>query len=101
MNAQNQFVSKFHGFGEGLNNAKVGVNKLNKGSDQLIDGVTQLADASKVTGGLGTLSAGANQMSGGITQLVDGSPSNNWLRYSKWWSKPNVNWLNPANRRCK
>ncbi|PES40049.1 YhgE/Pip domain-containing protein [Bacillus thuringiensis] len=74
MNAQNQFVSKFHGFGEGLNNAKVGVNKLNKGSDQLIDGVTQLADgSSKVTGGLGTLSAGANQMSGGITQLVDGS----------------------------
>ncbi|MHA4277420.1 MULTISPECIES: YhgE/Pip domain-containing protein [Bacillus cereus group] len=74
MNAQNQFVSKFHGFGEGLNNAKVGVNKLNKGSDQLIDGVTQLADgSSQVTGGLGTLSAGANQMSGGITQLVDGS----------------------------
>ncbi|AXR15650.1 MULTISPECIES: YhgE/Pip domain-containing protein [Bacillus] len=74
MNAQNQFVSKFHGFGEGLNNAKVGVNKLNKGSDQLIDGVTQLADgSSKVTGGLGTLSAGANQMSGGITQLTDGS----------------------------
>ncbi|WP_226602502.1 YhgE/Pip family protein [Bacillus cereus] len=74
MNAQNQFVSKFHGFGEGLNNAKVGANKLNKGSDQLIDGVTQLADgSSKVTGGLGTLSAGANQMTGGITQLADGS----------------------------
>ncbi|MCQ6337051.1 YhgE/Pip domain-containing protein [Bacillus cereus] len=74
MNAQNQFVSKFHGFGEGLNNAKVGANKLNKGSDQLIDGVNQLADgSSKVTGGLGTLSAGANQMTGGITQLADGS----------------------------
>lgn len=74
MNAQNEFVSKFHGFGEGLNNAKVGANNLNKASDQLIDGVTQLADgSSKVTGGLGTLSAGANQMSGGITQLVDGS----------------------------
>ncbi|MCA1000810.1 YhgE/Pip domain-containing protein [Bacillus thuringiensis] len=74
MNAQNQFVSKFHGFGEGLNNAKVGANKLNKGSDQLIDGVNQLADgSSQVTGGLGTLSAGANQMTGGITQLADGS----------------------------
>ncbi len=74
MNAQNEFVSKFHGFGEGLNNAKVGANNLNKASDQLIDGVTQLADgSSKVTGGLGTLSAGANQMSGGITQLTDGS----------------------------
>ncbi|WP_420975154.1 YhgE/Pip family protein [Bacillus thuringiensis] len=74
MNVQNEFVSKFHGFGEGLNNAKVGANNLNKASDQLIDGVTQLADgSSKVTGGLGTLSAGANQMSGGITQLTDGS----------------------------
>ncbi|MGH0431460.1 YhgE/Pip family protein [Bacillus hominis] len=74
MNAQNEFVSKFHGFGEGLSNAKVGVDKLNNGSGQLIDGVTQLADgSSKVTGGLGTLSAGANQMSGGITQLADGS----------------------------
>ncbi|RWS42035.1 YhgE/Pip domain-containing protein [Bacillus mycoides] len=74
MNAQNEFVSKFHGFGEGLSNAKVGVDKLNNGSGQLIDGVTQLADgSSKVTGGLGTLSVGANQMSGGITQLADGS----------------------------
>lgn len=74
MNAQNEFVSKFHGFGEGLSNAKLGVDKLNNGSGQLIDGVTQLADgSSKVTGGLGTLSAGANQMSGGITQLADGS----------------------------
>ncbi|MDM5192463.1 YhgE/Pip domain-containing protein [Bacillus hominis] len=74
MNAQNEFVSKFHGFGEGLSNAKVGVDKLNNGSGQLIDGVTQLADgSSKVTGGLGTLSAGASQMTGGITQLEDGS----------------------------
>ncbi|CAM4126618.1 phage infection protein [Bacillus luti] len=73
-NAQNEFVSKFHVFGEGLNNAKVGVDKLNNGSGQLIDGVTKLADGSgQVTGGLGTLSAGANQMSGGITQLADGS----------------------------
>ena len=46
--------------GEGLSNAKVGVDKLNNGSGQLIDGVTQLADgSSKVTGGLGTLSVGA------------------------------------------
>ncbi|MBJ8104149.1 MULTISPECIES: YhgE/Pip domain-containing protein [Bacillus cereus group] len=74
MNAQNEFVSKFHGFGEGLSNAKVGVDKLNNGSGQLIDGVTQLADgSSKVTGGLGSLSVGANQMTGGITQLADGS----------------------------
>ena len=27
-NAQNEFVSKFHGFGEGLGNAKVGADKL-------------------------------------------------------------------------
>ncbi|MGW5951792.1 YhgE/Pip family protein [Bacillus mycoides] len=74
LNAQNEFVSKFHGFGEGLSNAKVGVDKLNNGSGQLIDGVTQLADgSSKVTGGLGTLSVGASQMTGGITQLEDGS----------------------------
>ncbi|MES5895428.1 YhgE/Pip family protein [Bacillus cereus group sp. RP43] len=74
MNAQNEFVSKFHGFGEGLSNAKVGVDKLNNGSGQLIDGVTQLADgSSQVTGGLGTLSVGASQMTGGITQLADGS----------------------------
>ncbi|RAN83941.1 YhgE/Pip domain-containing protein [Bacillus sp. SRB_331] len=74
LNAQNEFVSKFHGFGEGLSNAKVGVDKLNNGSGQLTDGVTQLADgSSKVTGGLGTLSVGASQMTGGITQLEDGS----------------------------
>ncbi|WP_144506590.1 YhgE/Pip domain-containing protein [Bacillus mycoides] len=74
MNAQNEFVSKFHGFGEGLSNAKVGVDKLNNGSGQLVDGVTQLADgSSQVTGGLGTLSVGASQMTGGITQLADGS----------------------------
>ncbi|GAB6511164.1 YhgE/Pip family protein [Bacillus cereus] len=94
-NAQNEFVSKFYGFGEGLDNAKIGADKLKDGSVQLIDGVTQLQSgsgkvtaglgqlsagvnqlvdgSSKVTGGLGTLSAGANQMSGGITQLVDGS----------------------------
>ncbi|MFP3411520.1 YhgE/Pip domain-containing protein [Bacillus sp. SIMBA_074] len=74
LNAQNEFVSKFHGFGEGLSNAKVGVDKLNNGSGQLIDGVTQLADgSSQVTGGLGTLSVGASQMTGGIKQLADGS----------------------------
>ncbi|WP_088349111.1 YhgE/Pip family protein [Bacillus cereus] len=80
-NSQNEFVSKFHGFGEGLGNAKVGADKLESGSGQLIDGanqmaggVTQLVDGSgKVTGGLGTLSAGANQMAGGVTQLADGS----------------------------
>ncbi|OOR19279.1 YhgE/Pip domain-containing protein [Bacillus mycoides] len=94
-NAQNEFVSKFHGFGEGLDNAKIGADKLKDGSVQLIDGVTQLqsgsgkvtaglgqlsvgvnqlADGSnQVTGGLGTLSAGAGQMSGGITQLANGS----------------------------
>ncbi|HGH7173261.1 TPA: YhgE/Pip family protein [Bacillus wiedmannii] len=94
-NAQNEFVSKFHGFGEGLDNAKIGADKLKDGSVQLIDGVTQLqsgsgkvtaglgqlsagvnqlADGSnQVTGGLGTLSAGANQMAGGVNQLADGS----------------------------
>ncbi|MGF9766530.1 YhgE/Pip family protein [Bacillus albus] len=94
-NAQNEFVSKFHGFGEGLDNAKIGADKLKDGSVQLIDGVTQLqsgsgkvtaglgqlsagvnqlADgSSQVTGGLGTLSVGANQMSGGVNQLADGS----------------------------
>ncbi|MDJ1475511.1 YhgE/Pip domain-containing protein [Bacillus sp. LS15-K4] len=94
-NAQNEFVSKFHGFGEGLDNAKIGADKLKGGSVQLIDGVTQLqsgsgkvtaglgqlsagvnqlADGSnQVTGGLGTLSAGANQMAGGVNQLADGS----------------------------
>ncbi|MEG7841928.1 YhgE/Pip domain-containing protein [Bacillus mobilis] len=93
--AQNEFVSKFHGFGEGLDNAKIGADKLKDGSVQLIDGVTQLqsgsgkvtaglgqlsggvnqlADgSSQVTGGLGTLSAGANQMAGGVNQLADGS----------------------------
>ncbi|ETT76958.1 YhgE/Pip domain-containing protein [Bacillus mycoides] len=74
LNAQNEFVSKFHGFGEGLSNAKVGVDKLNNGSGQLIDGVTQLTDgSSQVTGGLGTLSVGTNQMIGGVNQLADGS----------------------------
>ncbi|KFM98937.1 YhgE/Pip domain-containing protein [Bacillus clarus] len=73
-NAQNEFVSKFHGFGEGLSNAKVGADKLKNGSNQLIDGVTQLADGSnQVTAGLGQLSVGANQMTGGINQLADGS----------------------------
>ncbi|AFQ08498.1 TPA: YhgE/Pip family protein [Bacillus pacificus] len=94
-NAQSEFVSKFHGLGEGLGNAKIGADKLKDGSVQLIDGVTQLqsgsgkvtaglgqlseganqlADGSnQVTGGLGTLSVGANQMAGGINQLADGS----------------------------
>ena len=94
-NAQSEFVSKFHGLGEGLGNAKIGADKLKDGSVQLIDGVTQLqsgsgkvtaglgqlseganqlADgSSQVTGGLGTLSVGANQMAGGINQLADGS----------------------------
>ncbi|MBJ8187399.1 YhgE/Pip domain-containing protein [Bacillus cereus] len=73
-NAQTQFVSKFHGFGEGLGNVKIGADKLKDGSGQLIDGVTQLQSGSgKVTAGLGQLSVGANQMSGGVTQLVDGS----------------------------
>ncbi|RBP27956.1 MULTISPECIES: YhgE/Pip domain-containing protein [Bacillus] len=93
--AQNEFVSKFHGFGEGLDKVKIGADKLKDGSVQLIDGVTQLqsgsgkvtaglgqlsaganqlADGSnQVTGGLGTLSVGANQMAGGINQLADGS----------------------------
>ncbi|MDA2309591.1 YhgE/Pip domain-containing protein [Bacillus cereus] len=74
MNAQNEFVSKFHGLGEGLGNAKVGADRLKNGSGQLIDGVNQLFDGSgKVTEGLGTLSVGANQMAGGINQLADGS----------------------------
>ncbi|KKZ97682.1 hypothetical protein B4147_3209 [Bacillus wiedmannii] len=94
-NAQNEFVSNFHGFGEGLDKAKIGADKLKDGSVQLIDGVTQLqsgsgkvtaglgqlsaganqlADGSnQVTGGLGTLSVGAHQMAGGINQLADGS----------------------------
>ncbi|MCU5681438.1 YhgE/Pip domain-containing protein [Bacillus wiedmannii] len=73
-NAQNEFVSKFHGLGEGLGNAKVGVDRLKNGSGPLIDGVNQLFDGSgKVTEGLGTLSAGANQMAGGVNQLADGS----------------------------
>ncbi|HDX9668465.1 TPA: YhgE/Pip domain-containing protein [Bacillus cereus] len=73
-NAQNEFVSKFHGFGEGLDNAKIGADKLKDGSVQLIDGVTQLQNGSgKVTAGLGALSAGANQMAGGVNQLADGS----------------------------
>ncbi|WP_445291336.1 YhgE/Pip family protein [Bacillus cereus] len=93
--AQNEFVSKFHGFGEGLDNAKIGADKLKDGSVQLIDGVTQLQSgsgkvtaglgqlsagvnqlvdgSSQVTGGLGTLSVGTSQMTGGITQLADGS----------------------------
>ncbi|OKO55054.1 phage infection protein [Bacillus toyonensis] len=73
-NAQNEFVSKFHGFGEGLDKAKIGADKLKDGSVQLIDGVTQLQSGSgKVTAGLGQLSAGANQMAGGVNQLADGS----------------------------
>ncbi|HDR4901908.1 YhgE/Pip domain-containing protein [Bacillus cereus] len=73
-NAQNEFVSRFHGLGEGLGNAKVGADRLKNGSGQLIDGVNQLFDGSgKVTEGLGTLSVGANQMAGGINQLADGS----------------------------
>ncbi|MED1285881.1 YhgE/Pip domain-containing protein [Bacillus mycoides] len=73
-NEQTKFVSKFHGFGEGLANVKIGADKLKDGSGQLIDGVTQLQSGSgKVTAGLGQLSVGANQMSGGVTQLVDGS----------------------------
>ncbi|MDA1762291.1 YhgE/Pip domain-containing protein [Bacillus cereus] len=94
-NAQNEFVSKFYGFGEGLDNAKIGADKLKDGSVQLIDGVTQLQSgsgkvtaglgqlsagvnqlvdgSSQVTGGLGTLSVGTSQMTGGITQLADGS----------------------------
>ncbi|PGB69430.1 YhgE/Pip domain-containing protein [Bacillus wiedmannii] len=73
-NAQNEFVNKFHGLGEGLGNAKVGADRLKNGSGPLIDGVNQLFDGSgKVTEGLGTLSAGANQMAGGVNQLADGS----------------------------
>ncbi|MGG1149995.1 YhgE/Pip family protein [Bacillus wiedmannii] len=73
-NAQNEFVSKFHEFGEGLDNAKIGADKLKDGSVQLIDGITQLQSGSgKVTAGLDQLSAEANQMAGGINQLADGS----------------------------
>ncbi|PRT08141.1 YhgE/Pip family protein [Bacillus wiedmannii] len=73
-NAQKEFVSKFHGFGEGLDNAKIGADKLKDGSVQLIDGITQLQSGSgKVTAGLDQLSAEANQMAGGINQLADGS----------------------------
>ncbi|MCU4992495.1 YhgE/Pip domain-containing protein [Bacillus cereus] len=73
-NAQNEFVSKFHAFGEGLEKAKIGTDKLKDGSVQLIDGVMQLQSGSeKVTAGLGQLSAGANQMAGGVNQLADGS----------------------------
>ncbi|PFR48647.1 YhgE/Pip domain-containing protein [Bacillus cereus] len=73
-NAQNEFVSKFHGFGEGLDKARMGADKLKDGSVQLIDGVMQLQSGSeKVTAGLGQLSAGANQMAGGVNQLADGS----------------------------
>ncbi|MEK4693164.1 YhgE/Pip family protein [Bacillus sp. FSL M8-0063] len=73
-NAQNEFVSNFHGFGEGLDNAKIGADKLKDGSVQLIDGVTKLQSGSgKVTAGLDQLSAEANQMAGGINQLADGS----------------------------
>ncbi|MDF9529004.1 YhgE/Pip domain-containing protein [Bacillus cereus] len=72
-NAQNEFVSKFHGFGEGLDNAKIGADKLKDGSVQLIDGVTQLQSGSgKVTAGLGQLSAGVNQLADGSGQVTDG-----------------------------
>ncbi len=72
-NAQNEFVSKFHGFGEGLDNAKIGADKLKDGSVQLIDGVTQLQSGSgKVTAGLGQLSAGVNQLADGSSQVTDG-----------------------------
>ncbi|PFD43567.1 YhgE/Pip domain-containing protein [Bacillus cereus] len=72
-NAQNEFVSKFHGFGEGLDNAKIGADKLKGGSVQLIDGVTQLQSGSgKVTAGLGQLSAGVNQLADGSGQVTDG-----------------------------
>ncbi|TPV46020.1 YhgE/Pip domain-containing protein [Bacillus dicomae] len=72
-NAQNEFVSKFHGFGEGLDNAKIGADKLKDGSAQLIDGVTQLQSGSgKVTAGLGQLSAGVNQLADGSSQVTGG-----------------------------
>ncbi|MFJ8218778.1 YhgE/Pip family protein [Bacillus cereus] len=72
-NAQNGFVSKFHGFGEGLDNAKIGADKLKDGSVQLIDGVTQLQSGSgKVTAGLGQLSAGVNQLADGSGQVTGG-----------------------------
>ncbi|MDR4194644.1 YhgE/Pip domain-containing protein [Bacillus cereus] len=72
-NAQNEFVSKFHGFGEGLDNAKIGADKLKDGSVQLIDGVTQLqSESGKVTAGLGQLSAGVNQLADGSGQVTDG-----------------------------
>ncbi|PFB88361.1 phage infection protein [Bacillus thuringiensis] len=72
-NAQNEFVSKFHGFGEGLDNAKIGADKLKDGSVQLIDGVTQLQSGSgKVTAGLGQLSAGVNQLADGSSQVTGG-----------------------------
>lgn len=72
-NAQNEFVSKFHGFGEGLDNAKIGADKLKDGSVQLIDGVTQLQSGSgKVTDGLGQLSAGVNQLADGSSQVTGG-----------------------------
>ncbi|AKR08175.1 YhgE/Pip domain-containing protein [Bacillus thuringiensis] len=72
-NAQNEFVSKFHGFGEGLDNAKIGADKLKDGSVQLIDGVTQLQSGSgKVTDGLGQLFAGVNQLADGSSQVTGG-----------------------------
>ncbi|MCC2494804.1 YhgE/Pip domain-containing protein [Bacillus cereus] len=72
-NAQNEFVSKFQGFGEGLDNAKIGADKLKDGSVQLIDGVTQLQSGSgKVTDGLGQLSAGVNQLADGSSQVTGG-----------------------------
>ncbi|MET7017439.1 YhgE/Pip domain-containing protein [Bacillus mycoides] len=72
-NAQNEFVSKFHGFGEGLDNAKIGADKLKDGSVQLIDGVTQLQSGSgKLTAGLGQLSVGVNQLADGSNQVTGG-----------------------------
>ncbi|MEK7017795.1 YhgE/Pip domain-containing protein [Bacillus sp. FSL R9-9410] len=72
-NVQNEFVSKFHGFGEGLDNAKIGADKLKDGSVQLIDGVTQLQSGSgKVTAGLGQLSVGVNQLADGSNQVTGG-----------------------------
>ncbi|MED0887182.1 YhgE/Pip domain-containing protein [Bacillus mycoides] len=72
-NAQNEFVGKFHGFGEGLDNAKIGADKLKDGSVQLIDGVTQLQSGSgKVTAGLGQLSVGVNQLADGSNQVTGG-----------------------------
>ncbi|PEI93455.1 phage infection protein [Bacillus pseudomycoides] len=67
---QNEFVTKFQGFGKGLEETKSGAEKLEAGSQELNDGVSELAEnGPNLVEGTKALSEGAGNLNGGLGKL--------------------------------